>query len=68
MTDVDRRAEIAARLREAVALGDVSEIQALAQDLIAGDVASAAVGERISRLAMKFDFDGLGKLADSLGA
>jgi PAS domain S-box-containing protein len=68
VTDVDRRAEIAARLREAVALGDVSEIQALAQDLIAGDVASAAVGERISRLAMKFDFDGLGKLADSLGA
>jgi signal transduction histidine kinase/CheY-like chemotaxis protein len=64
---LDRRAEIAARLRDAVAIGDVSDIQELAQDLMAGDVASAAVGERINRLAMKFDFDALGKLAESLG-
>ena len=31
LTDVDRRVEIAARLRNAVALGDVSDIQELAQ-------------------------------------
>ena len=35
-------------------------------ELMEGDAAEAAVGERISRLAMNFDFDGLGELADSL--
>ena len=58
--------EIAGRLRSAVALGDVSDIQELAQELMEGDGAEVAVGERINRLAMNFDFDGLGELADSL--
>jgi two-component system, cell cycle response regulator DivK len=66
LTDRDRRAQIAARLRDAVALGDVTEIQALARTLTAGDTAEAAVGERINRLAMNFDFEGLGQLADAL--
>jgi PAS domain S-box-containing protein len=65
--NVDRRGELAARLRNAVALGDVGEIQALAQHLMSGDMAAAAVGERINRLAMAFDFDGLNELARSLG-
>ena len=65
--DTDRRGEIAARLREAVALGDVTEIQQLAHRLMAGDTGEAAVGERINRLAMNFDFEGLGQLADTLG-
>ena len=64
--DVDRRVEVAARLRNAVALGDVSDIQELARQLMAGDPAEAAVGERINRLAINFDFDGLSELADSL--
>jgi CheY-like chemotaxis protein len=64
--DDDRRAEVASRLRNAIALGDVSDIKALAQHLLTGDAAEAAVGERISRLAMSFDFDALGELADSL--
>jgi hypothetical protein len=33
---------------------------------MAGSMAEAVVGERINRLAMNFDFDGLGELADSL--
>jgi CheY-like chemotaxis protein len=66
LTDVDRRLEIGTRLRNAVALGDVGDIQQLAQHLMRGDVAEVAVGERINRLAMNFDFDGLSALADSL--
>jgi PAS domain S-box-containing protein len=64
--DFDRRVEIGSRLRNAVALGDVSDIQALAQHLMQGDIAEVAVGERINRLAMNFDFDGLSELANSL--
>jgi PAS domain S-box-containing protein len=63
---VDRRVEIGTRLRNAVALGDVSDIQELAGDLLAGGPGEAAIGERINRLAMNFDFEGLSELADSL--
>jgi hypothetical protein len=66
VTDVDRRVEIGTRLRNAVAVGDVSDIQELARHLMKGDTAEIAVGERISRLAIEFDFDGLNALADSL--
>ena len=66
LADLGRRLAIGTRLRNAVALGDVGDIQRLAQDLIAGDVAEVAIGERITRLAMNFDFDGLGELADTL--
>jgi PAS domain S-box-containing protein len=64
--DAGRRVEVALRLRSAVALGDVSDIQALARHLMKGDAAEAGVGERINRLATNFDFDGLSELADSL--
>ncbi|HVH29684.1 MAG TPA: PAS domain S-box protein [Vicinamibacterales bacterium] len=68
VTGVDRHVEIGTRLRNAVTLGDVSDIQALAQHLMQGDAAEAALGERITRLAINFDFAGLGELADSLDA
>ena len=68
LADSDRGGQIAARLRDAIAVGDVTEIQALAQKLMAAEGGEAAVGERINRLAMNFDFEGLGRLADSLGA
>ncbi len=68
LSDSARGGQIATRLRAAIAVGDVTEIQALAQRLIAADGGEAAVGERISRLATNFDFEGLGRLADSLGA
>jgi PAS domain S-box-containing protein len=64
--DMDRRIEVAARLRNAIALGDVGEIQELAEHLMQGDRAEAALGESINRLAMSFDFTALGELADSL--
>jgi PAS domain S-box-containing protein len=66
LSDFDGRVEIGVRLRNAVALGDVTGIQELARDLMGGGVTEVAVAERITRLAMNFDFDGLGELADSL--
>ena len=65
--DADRRAAVAARLSDALAIGDVTDIHALARMLLAGDPAEAAVGERMTRLATGFDFGGLQELADSLG-
>ena len=62
----DRRVELATRLRNAVALGDIGEIQDLGRQLMEGEAAEAAFGERISRLATNFDFAGLSDLADSL--
>jgi CheY-like chemotaxis protein len=64
--DLDRRVAVATRLRNAVALGDMNDIQELAEALLQGDTAAAGVGERITRLAMDFDFGGLSELADSL--
>jgi len=66
LADAQRHAGIAARLRDALALGDVGEIQRLAQDLISGGDADAAFGQRINRLVTNFDFDGLGELAEWL--
>ena len=66
LTDFERRVEIGTRLRNAIALGDVGDIQELAHHLMKGDIAEVAVGERITRLATNFDFDGLSELADSL--
>jgi hypothetical protein len=66
LAELGRRVDIGTRLRSAVSLGDVTGIQELAHDLMNGDVAEVAIGERINRLAMNFDFDGLSELADSL--
>ena len=66
--ELDRRAELGTRLRNAVVLGDVGELQDLARVLMDGDTAERALGERISRLAASFDFGGLRELADSLSA
>ena len=66
LADAERQAGIAARLRDALALGDVGEIQRLAQDLMSGGEADAVFGQKINRLVTNFDFDGLGELADWL--
>jgi CheY-like chemotaxis protein len=68
LSAVERRAELALRLRNAITLGDVTDIQDLAQGLMKGTPAEAAVGDRMNRLAMSFDFDALAELADSLAA
>ncbi|HEX7087650.1 MAG TPA: PAS domain S-box protein [Vicinamibacterales bacterium] len=65
--DAVRRAELAARLRSAIAIGDVGAIQALAKSLAAGSPPEAVIADRIGRLASGFDFRGLSELADSLG-
>jgi CheY-like chemotaxis protein len=62
----ERRSVVAQRLREALVIGDVTDIHAFARALLAGDAAEAAVGEQMNRLAANFDFGGLQELADSL--
>ena len=64
--DVARRTDLADRLRTAVAVGDVTDIHALAATLMRGTPAEAALGERINRLVVEFDFTELAKLGDSL--
>ena len=64
--DAARRMGVVARLRAAVAVGDVTEIHALAGSLMGGSPAESALGERINRLVLEFDFAGLGELGESL--
>jgi PAS domain S-box-containing protein len=64
--DVARRVDVAARLRTAVAVGDVTDIHDLAEALMRGSPAESALGERINRLVVEFDFAGLSELGNSL--
>ena len=57
---------LAKRLAEAVTIGSVTDLEALAQELMNGGTDQAALGRRISRLAGSFDFDGLRALSDAL--
>jgi len=57
---------LAARLREAVAIGAVTDLEAIAAVLIRGSEAEAAVGQRLARLAANFDFEGVRELSASL--
>ena len=66
LSDPTRYLGIARRLREAIMIGDVSGLEGLAQELVAGDVEEAALGRRIAHLVTNFDFDGLGDLATLL--
>ena len=65
--DDDRRSAVGQRLSDALVIGDVTDIHALARTLLAGDPAEAALGEQMTRLATGFDFVALQELADSLG-
>ncbi len=59
-TPVERIAE---RLQAAAALGDVSELSALARELEGAAGPARALGERIALLSRDFDFDALQNLA-----
>jgi CheY-like chemotaxis protein len=59
-------AKLAARLREAVAIGAVTDLEAIAAVLTRGSDAEVALGQRLARLAANFDFDGVRDLSVSL--
>jgi HPt (histidine-containing phosphotransfer) domain-containing protein len=58
--------EIAGRLRDAVEVGDVTEMAEIALELSGANDISRPYGAEIDRLAESFDFDGLIKLAKRL--
>ena len=61
-----RDARLAARLREAVAIGAVTDLEAIAAVLIRGTEAEADIGQRLARLAANFDFEGVQELSLAL--
>jgi hypothetical protein len=63
-----RHAALAERLREAVDIGAITDLHAIAGTLVGGDDVDAALAKRISALAANFDFDGVRELAASLAA
>jgi PAS domain S-box-containing protein len=64
--DPVRDAALAAKLRDAVAIGAVSDLEAMAGELARGSGPEVALGQRLARLAANFDFDGVRDLAASL--
>jgi CheY-like chemotaxis protein len=62
------RGDLAARLREAIELGAVTDLESLAQELMSGEGGDSALGRRIGALVQAFDFEGLRELASSLGS
>src|SRR5687768_8390697 len=61
-----RHVTLAARLRDAVSIGAIGDLHAIANELASGDEVDAAIGRRLGRLAAEFDFAGVAALADSL--
>jgi PAS domain S-box-containing protein len=60
---VERLAE---RLQSAAAIGDVTELTALARELAAGPAATRPLASRVAQLAGEFEFGALQELASSL--
>ena len=58
--------DLAARIREAAAIGSVADLDALAERLTSTDDASGALGRRIAALTAAFDYDALLRLATSI--
>ena len=58
--------EFATRIRKAVEIGDVTQLTAIADDLMAQSETYAPYSEEIVRMADDFDFEGLIELADGL--
>jgi CheY-like chemotaxis protein len=57
---------LAARIRDAAAIGSVAELDALAEELAAAGEAPGTLGRRIAALTATFDYDALLRLAASL--
>ncbi len=62
--DLARR--MSERLQDAAEMGNVSELKAIAKELIAESDTYAGISEKITQLAENFDFDGLIQLAEEL--
>ena len=58
--------EIADRIRNAVDVGDVTELSEIATELAARTDGSSQYETKIRQLAEDFDFDGLVQLADTI--
>jgi PAS domain S-box-containing protein len=57
---------LAARIRDAAAIGNVEALDAIAGELANGGDAPGSIGRRIATLTAAFDYDALLQLADSL--
>jgi PAS domain S-box-containing protein len=57
---------IAGRLRRAAAIGDITQIEALAHELAGIDDGDLNLGARVAGLASAFDFEAVARLADAL--
>jgi PAS domain S-box-containing protein len=68
LPDLARRHAIAARLRDALAIGAVSDFEALARELAGGDLREQALGRQLARMAGEFDFEALAALERALSA
>jgi CheY-like chemotaxis protein len=66
LRDRTRETQIAARLLEAVAIGNVSALETIAAELVGGDAAEAALGQRLAGLVTNFDFEGVRAVATAL--
>jgi CheY-like chemotaxis protein len=66
LSDHSRRVTLALRLHDAAAIGSVTDLEALAQELAVGDPGEAGLGRQIARLAAQFEFDELRVLARRL--
>jgi CheY-like chemotaxis protein len=56
-------AAVADRLREATAIGSISDLHAIVQELIKGDPQQARLGHRIARWVDQFEFEAIERLA-----
>ncbi len=66
LADPVRSASLASRLRDAVAVGAVSDLEAIAAELARGTEPDVRVGQRLAQLAATFDFEGVRELAASI--
>jgi hypothetical protein len=57
---------LAARIREAAAIGSVADLDAIAAGLSSGGEAPGTLGRRIAALTAAFDYDALLQLAAAL--
>jgi PAS domain S-box-containing protein len=61
-----RDAHLAARIREAVAIGGISDLEAISDELAGGSATEVSLGQRLARLVANFDFEGVRELAAAL--